>query len=80
MTVNCAACGKATITPAMDQPHVLNMPACSVVTLQHPETFACEHCGAQLVAAVARVNLNIIGVPAPPKKQPNLIIAPGRTH
>lgn len=80
MTVNCGACGKSTAMPPIEKPHVANLPACSVVTVQHPDFFVCEYCGAQLAAAVAHVNLQIVGVPVPPKTQQNLIVVPGRPH
>lgn len=80
MTITCTACGKPTSAPPIEKPHIVNLPACSVVTVQHPDVFTCEHCGAQLAHAVAHVNLQIVGVAVPPKKQQNIILVPGRAH
>ena len=78
MKIQCMKCGQPTQCPAIDQPHVVNLPACSVITIQHAEPFPCEHCGTVLAPGVVQAQMAFAGYPVAPKQHPKILVVPGR--
>ena len=75
----CQSCGKMVQLPDPPMPRIMNLPAASVVVLEHPETAKCGNCGLIVgvgISSIEGVSLTAIPLPGQAKPEP-LIIMPG---
>lgn len=79
MQVICAKCNQPTDARIqLRPPQTINLPAVSVVIMEHPEQFACDKCGAILVPGIAKANLVLVSVAVPKPAEKPVIVIPGR--
>lgn len=79
MKLHCGHCKQVTDAPDVGEPHVVNLPASSVIVVEHPEQSVCESCGTLIAPQIVRVQLMLAGFPVAPKKEKSLLVIPGRT-
>jgi hypothetical protein len=75
----CQSCGKLIELPDPATPRIMNLPAASVIVLEHPESKKCENCGLIVgvgISGIEGVLLTAIPLPGQAKPEP-LIIMPG---
>ena len=78
MKILCMGCERNTDAPNLTPPVPVNLPAVSMVIVQHPEQFACQHCGAVLTVGIANAQFSLVGAVVPKQAEKPVIIVPGR--
>jgi len=84
MKVICQACNQEIDLPEPGYPRIINLPAVSMIVLEHPHIYTCPMCGAHITFGLtggAPLAVTAIPIPEdqkPPKVSP--ILAPSGLH
>jgi hypothetical protein len=79
MQVMCAGCKQQVEINEVKPPQVFNLPAVSLLVLEHAEQPYCANCRAPVtVQVVGLAGLQLVAVPVAPEAQKKLIVVPGR--
>ena len=74
MKVVCQGCQGEIEFPEPQNPRIINLPAVSMIVLEHPHRFICPECGVAITHGLSGGEaLAIIAIPLPQDQQPRTV-------
>jgi DNA-directed RNA polymerase subunit RPC12/RpoP len=80
MKLVCQACQAEIDLPQPENPRIINLPAVSMIVLEHPHIYRCTECGVHVsIGLCGGAPLSLVAIPLPEDKKPaavSQILAP----
>lgn len=77
MILKCPGCGQRIDAPTLPNPHIENLPSCTVVIFEHPKPMACA-CGAEFLPFITAVRSCDVTARKVVRRDAPRIVVPGR--